>query len=125
MVFLAGSASGTVANSMSAYDMEVSDAIYGSSGRYVSRERLRQMPDQEFEALVSRLGPSRGKRSTFFSIADTVSTGNKRRGQSGRGWIGIRFSSTPHAPSLPRSFCTPGCTRRISRGNRRRSAFSA
>lgn len=95
--FLAGRASGTVAKSMSAYDMEVSDAIYGPSGRYVSRERLLQMLDQEFDLLVARLGPSRGKRSTFFAVADTISTGNKRRGVSGRGWIGVRFQHTPGA----------------------------
>ncbi len=39
--FQAGGASGTIAKSMSAYDMTVSDAIYGSCARYVSRQRLR------------------------------------------------------------------------------------
>src|ERR1700691_2898553 len=38
--FQAGGAAGTVAKSISAYDMKFSDAIYGKSARYVSRERL-------------------------------------------------------------------------------------
>jgi len=35
-----GAASGTVAKSISAYDKEVSDDLYGSGSRYVSKERL-------------------------------------------------------------------------------------
>src|SRR5690606_30811551 len=43
--FNAGAASGTIAKTMSAYDMAFSDAIYGSeeSGRYVSRSRVHKM----------------------------------------------------------------------------------
>jgi hypothetical protein len=95
--FYAGSASGTVAKTMSAYDMAVSDAIYGSSQRYVSRERLLQMLDHEYPLLVSRLAKARGKRSTFFVCADTVATGNVRRGHDGRGWLGLRFQHKPGA----------------------------
>ena len=41
--FSVGGAAGTVAKSMSAYDMKVSDAIYGKAARYVSRERVEEM----------------------------------------------------------------------------------
>ena len=40
--FKVGGAAGTIAKAMSAYDMKFSDSIYGSCGRYVSRERLRR-----------------------------------------------------------------------------------
>ena len=42
--FRVGGAAGTIAKSISAYDMEVSDAIYGRCDRYVCRARLESMP---------------------------------------------------------------------------------
>ena len=45
--FRVGGAAGTVAKSMSAYDMIVSDAIYGEADRYVSRGRLEAMLKHE------------------------------------------------------------------------------
>ena len=36
--FSAGAAAGTIAKTMSAYDMNISDVVYGKVGRYVSRE---------------------------------------------------------------------------------------
>ena len=53
--FRVGGAAGTIAKSMSAYDMKVSDAIYGRSERYVSRGRLHAMLDHEFELNLERL----------------------------------------------------------------------
>ena len=44
--FRVGGAAGTVAKSMSAYDMTVSDAIYGSGDRYVSQSRCQAMLDR-------------------------------------------------------------------------------
>ena len=41
--FRVGGAAGTVAKSMSAYDMAVSDAVYGKAERYVSSGRLIQI----------------------------------------------------------------------------------
>src|SRR5438309_12035375 len=58
-----GAASGTVAKSISAYDKKVSDEIYGSGTRYVSRERLAAMLEREFDLLLERLGPTRGTES--------------------------------------------------------------
>src|SRR5476649_1953500 len=74
--FQAGGASGTVAKTISAYDMTFSDAIYGKAPRYVSRERLALMLDHEYELLLERLAAQRGDRTTFFVFADTVATKN-------------------------------------------------
>ncbi|RRN76610.1 nicotinamide mononucleotide adenylyltransferase, partial [Pseudoxanthomonas sp. SGD-10] len=51
--FTAGAASGTIAKTMSAYDMTFSNEIYGheESGRYVSKSRLVKMLDYEFSLL--------------------------------------------------------------------------
>ena len=93
--FQVGGASGTVAKTMSAYDMIFSDEIYGSARPYVSRKRLLTMLDHEYDLLVQRLGDIRGERSNFFVFANTV----KARGYRGRGdchgWMGIRFQTEP------------------------------
>src|SRR3954447_13623792 len=70
--FRVGGAAGTVAKSISAYDMAVSDAIYGETERYVSRARLEAMLDLEYELNLERLGESRGDSTAFFAFADTV-----------------------------------------------------
>jgi hypothetical protein len=95
--FYVGGASGTVAKTISAYDMEISDAIYGASDRYVSRQRLRSMLDYEFDLLVRRLRESRGAEEAFFAFADTVATRSYSRKEDGHGWIGIRFQHVPQA----------------------------
>lgn len=96
--FRVGGASGTVAKTISAYDMAVSDAIYGPAERYVSRQRLRSMLDHEFVLLQERLGVKRGDQVAFFVFADTVATGSFKRHDEGHGWLGIRFQNEPHAP---------------------------
>ncbi|MBN1666435.1 MAG: hypothetical protein JW862_05085, partial [Anaerolineales bacterium] len=65
-LFRVGGASGTVAKTISAYDMQVSDEIYGSSVRYVSRDRLEKMLAYEYELLVRRLQVPRGAETAFF-----------------------------------------------------------
>jgi hypothetical protein len=90
--FHVGKASGTVAKTISAYDMAISDAIYGASDRYVSRKRLQSMLDHEFDLLLKRLDKTRGDKCTFFVFADTVAT--KR--DEGQGWLGIKFQVHPH-----------------------------
>ena len=72
--FHVGKASGTVAKTISAYDMAVSDAIYGTAERYVSRKRLQAMLDLEFDLLLKRLDKARGDKCTFFTFANTVAT---------------------------------------------------
>jgi hypothetical protein len=91
--FHVGGAAGTVAKTISAYDMSVSDAIYGPSSRYVSRDRLEKMLDYEFKLLIERLDKSRGERCTFFAFADTVATHSFTRKEDGHGWLGIRFQT--------------------------------
>lgn len=95
--FRAGGASGTVAKTISAYDMAVSDAIYGPSDRYVSRKRLGAMLDYEFNLLLERLDRQRGDRCTFFVFADTLATYSFSHQEDGHGWLGVRFQSQPHA----------------------------
>jgi hypothetical protein len=73
--FKVGAAAGTISKSMSAYDMAVSDAIYGRCKRYVSRERLQSMLDYEHGLNLERLRASRGDTTAFFAFADTVQAG--------------------------------------------------
>ncbi len=98
--FRVGGAAGTIAKAMSAYDMKFSDAIYGSSPRYVSRERLRAMLEHEYRLVVERLDVHRGAESTFFAFANTVAARCFSRSEEGQGWLGIRFQAVPRgAPS--------------------------
>ncbi|MBP52097.1 MAG: nicotinate-nucleotide adenylyltransferase [Opitutae bacterium] len=93
--FQAGGAAGTVAKTMSAYDMKFSDAIYGEAGRYVSRKRLVQMMGHEYSLLEERLSGLRGKDSNFFAFANTVSALNYHKTNECHGWMGIRFQLEP------------------------------
>jgi hypothetical protein len=93
--FVVGGASRTVAKSISTYDMEVSDALYGKAHRYVSRQRLEAMLKLEFEALVHCLRTQRGDRTMFFAFGDTVATRPHGRDENGRGWLGVRFQAHP------------------------------
>jgi hypothetical protein len=97
--FRAGGAAGTIAKSISAYDMTMSDAIYGkeNSGRYVCEDRLQKMLDTEFEMLTSRLTHIRHKETTFFAFADTVSAKSYKGTGENHGWIGIKFQHIPNA----------------------------
>ena len=93
--FKAGAAAGTVAKTMSAYDMRVSNKIYGDVGRYVSRERVEQMLDKEFELLLERLQETRRKDTTFFSYAATVAAKGYNTNHECHGWVGLRFQLRP------------------------------
>src|SRR5256886_3345054 len=91
--FRVGGAAGTVAKSMSAYDMAVSDAVYGKADRYVSVGRLQGMLDHEFDLNVERLNEDRGDSNCFFAFADTVVARSYRGGNECHGWMGIKFQS--------------------------------
>jgi len=93
--FQAGGASGTIAKTISAYDMTFSDAIYGKAPRYVSHERLGLMLDHEYKLLNERLAAQRGERTTFFVFADTVSARNFKGTNEAHGWMGVRFQTEP------------------------------
>jgi hypothetical protein len=94
--FKAGAASGTIAKTMSAYDMTFSDAIYGKSDRYVCEDKLMRMLNREYSLLSQRL-TQRAKRSHFFAFANTVETINFKRTNEGHGWIGLRFQKHPNS----------------------------
>jgi len=96
--FRVGGAAGTVAKTISAYDMAVSDAIYGPAERYVSRQRLQAMLDHEYGLLLERLDAKRGATTAFFVFADTVATHSFTRQEEGHGWLGIRFQTAPRQP---------------------------
>ncbi|HRE81743.1 MAG TPA: TonB-dependent receptor [Opitutaceae bacterium] len=93
--FQAGGAAGTIAKTISAYDMTFSDAIYGKSPRYVSRERLGLMLEHEFNLLRERLAGQRGDRTSFFAFADTVAAKSFKGNNECHGWMGIRFQTDP------------------------------
>ena len=97
--FRSGGAAGTIAKSISAYDMTMSDAIYGKekSGRYVCEERLQKMLDTEYDTLISRLSDVRSTETTFFSFANTVSAKSFKGTGENHGWLGIKFQHTPKA----------------------------
>jgi hypothetical protein len=94
--FIVGGAAGTIAKTMSAYDMEVSDAVYGTARRYVSRQRLQAMLTYEWDLLLERLDASRGASTEFFVFADTVAAKSFSRTEEGHGWLGVRFQTLPH-----------------------------
>lgn len=95
--FKAGGASGTIAKTMSAYDMIYSDSIYGvqTDKRYVSEARLLSMLDHEFKLLLERLDKQKGEMTTFFAFADTIAALNYQKSNDAHGWMGLRFQRTP------------------------------
>jgi hypothetical protein len=93
--FRVGAAAGSVAKTMSAYDMQFSDEIYGKSGRYVSRERVEAMLDKEYDLLIRRLGDTRGPDTRFFAFCNTVSARNFSGTNECHGWVGLRFQIEP------------------------------
>ncbi len=95
--FQSGGASGTVARTVSAYDMAFSDYLYGKSPsrRYVSEQRLMQMLRKEYDSLETLLKKERGGDTRFFAFANTVTTLNYRKDNEAHGWLGVRFQLTP------------------------------
>jgi hypothetical protein len=93
--FRVGGAAGTIAKSISAYDMEVSDAIYGRAKRYVCRQRLEKMLDHEHQLNLERLKDTRGDTTAFFTFADTVSAKSYRGTNDSHAWMGVRFQAHP------------------------------
>ena len=95
--FRVGGGAGTIAKTMSAYDMTFSDAIYGRANRYVSRVRLQKMLDHEYDLLIERLDRKFGNEKTFFVFADTVAARSFKERNESHGWLGVRFQSQPRA----------------------------
>ncbi len=97
--FVVGAASATVAKTVSAYDKEVSDDLYGSGSRYVSRQRLEAMLDKEWADLLAQLNTTRGAHTRFFSFVDTVSARNFAGTNDAHGWVALRFQTQPGGPA--------------------------
>ena len=97
--FSAGAAAGTIAKTMSAYDMQVSDEVYGKAGRYVSRERCEQMLTHEYDLLIERLQGTRKVGTRFFSYAATVTARSYSQKNECHGWIGVRWQLKPKGPA--------------------------
>ncbi len=97
--FQAGATAGTVARTISAYDMSMSDSLYGDSSgsRYVSKDRLIHMLNYEYDFLVEQLNDSRGDECAFFSFANTIAARSYRGGSRCHGWLGLKFQSKPSA----------------------------
>jgi hypothetical protein len=97
--FLAGAAAGTIAKTMSAYDMKFSDAIYGvqEDGRYVSKARVKAMMAQEFDLVLERVSDVRSKSSRYFAYAATVAAKSFGRLNECHAWCGIRIQMYPGA----------------------------
>ena len=96
--FVVGGASATVAKTISAYDKEVSDDLYGSGSRYVSRQRLEAMLDKEWAQLLTQLSDTRGPNTRFFSFVDTVSARNFAGTNDAHGWVALRFQMQAGGP---------------------------
>ncbi len=97
--FLAGAAAGTIAKTMSAYDMKFSDAIYGvqEDRRYVSKNRVNAMMEQEFDLVVDRVAELRSKSSRYFAYAATVAAKSFKGDNECHAWCGIRVQMYPGA----------------------------
>src|ERR1700689_1923691 len=95
--FKVGAAAGTISKSISAYDMAVSDAIYGHCKRYVSRERLQGMLDYEHRLNLERLQSSRRESTAFFALASTVAARNYQGTNECHGWMGVKYQAHPRA----------------------------
>jgi hypothetical protein len=105
---IVGGASGTVAKTISAYDKEVSDDLYGSGTRYVSRQRLEAMLESEWAQLLTQLERTRGSQTRFFSFVDTVSA----RNFAGTEFFGHRFGMERNERlGLRRTTACPASTR--------------
>ena len=96
---LVGGASGTVAKTISAYDKEASDDLYGSGSRYVSQQRLEAMLDNEWTQPLTQLSKTRGQQTRLFCFVDTVSARNFAGTNDAHGWIGLRFQLQPGGPA--------------------------
>ena len=98
--FRAGGASGTIAKTISAYDKDFSDAIYGveEDGRYVTEDRLKKMLTHEMNLIEERILREKHPNKIYFAYANTVATIDFAKKYKGHGWVGIRFQTLPDEP---------------------------
>src|SRR6056300_1045597 len=98
--FKVGGSSGTIAKTISAYDKNFSDTIYGeeTDGRYVTETRLEKMMTHEMRLLKKRIPKEDQSNKLFFTLANTVATIDFAKKFKGHGWMGIRFQTEPEGP---------------------------
>ncbi|MDP4609706.1 MAG: TonB-dependent receptor [Opitutales bacterium] len=96
--FRVSGSAGTVAKTISAYDMTMSDALYGKASRYVSEDRLQAMLQYEYDLLDQRLSAARADDTTFFSFCNTVRARGYQDSGECHGWLGVRFQLKPNTP---------------------------
>jgi hypothetical protein len=96
--FKAGGSSGTIAFTQSAYDMKVSDSLYGVASRYVCEERLVTMLETEYNHIAETL-PNKHEESRFFAFCNTVESLNYHKTNQGQGWVGLRFQLHLNGPT--------------------------
>ena len=96
--FRVGAASGTIAKTISAYDKNFSDDIYGEDddGRYVTEVRLEKMLNHEMKLLEDRISRDSSPDKLFFTYANTVATIDFAKKYKGHGWMGVRFQTKPN-----------------------------
>lgn len=96
--FRVGGASGTIAKSISAYDKDFSDAMYGieDDKRYVTQNRLKKMLVQETNLIEQRIVREDYPNKMFFCYANTVATIDFAKKFKGHGWVGVRFQIDPN-----------------------------
>ena len=95
--FRTGGSSGTIAKTISAYDKNFSDNIYGEEDdkRYVTEARLEKMLAYEMNLLEERLPRDGNPNKMFFTYANTVATIDFAKKFKGHGWMGVRFQTSP------------------------------
>ena len=96
--FRSGGASGTIAKTISAYDKNFSDNIYGEEDdkRYVTEARLNKMLNHEMRLLEERISREENPHKMFFTYANTVTTIDFAKKFKGHGWMGIKFQTDPN-----------------------------
>lgn len=96
--FQAGGASGTIAKTISAYDMTFSDSLYGKSrtGRFVDEERLTKMLDKEYQVITDLLCSEKTNETRYFAFANTVAAINFKKDNYSHGWLGLKFQLEPN-----------------------------
>ena len=97
--FRAGGSSGTIAKTMSAYDKDFSDAIYGieEDRRYVTESRLQKMLNHETNLIEERIHRNKHPNKLFFTYANTVATIDFAKRYKGHGWVGIKYQLKPRS----------------------------
>jgi len=118
--FSVGGAAGTIAETISAYDMAMSDRRYGPAKRYVSRERLEAMLKHEFAQLLESLNEKRGETKRFFAFANTRCDSHHSSGRK-RAWLARHSLSNPaRRRAHPRSSFILTSWTQLLRGSRKR-----